>query len=86
MQYHDYLPERTRYMLHYMIKDDWLSAYAREEGISRALSGMSRRTTFNSNLENAVETLKADYGFYHDIFNRFFPQLIVFSRDYLQKQ
>ena len=84
MAHVDLLPERTRYMLHYMIKDDWLSAYAREEGISRALNGMSRRTTFTSNLDKAVETLKVDHAFYQDIFNRFFPQLILFSKDYLE--
>lgn len=86
MAYDELLPERTRYMLHYMMKDDWLSAYAREEGIARALNGMSRRTTFTSNLEKAVETLKEDYAFYHDIFNQFFPQLILFSTDYLENQ
>ena len=84
MNHFGILPARTRHMLQYMIKDDWLSSYAHIEGIGMALRGMSRRTTFESNLENAEDELKADYDFYRQRFNVFFPEIILFAEEYLK--
>ena len=84
MDHHDLLPERTRIMLPYMMRYDLLSNYARDEGIGFAFNGMSQRTTFVSNLEKAVVTLRADYDYYHQQFNRFFPQMISFAGEYLK--
>lgn len=84
MDHHDLLPDRTRIMLPYMIRYDLLTAYAGEEGIAFAFNGMSQRTTFISNLEKAVGTLRADYDYYHEKFDLFFPQMISFAEDYLK--
>ena len=84
MDHHDLLPERTRIMLPYMMRYDLLSNYARDEGISFAFNGMSQRTTFVSNLENAVATLREDYDYYQRKFNQFFPQMISFAEEYLK--
>jgi acyl carrier protein phosphodiesterase len=69
------LPEEVQFMLPYMIKGNWLVNYARLEGIHRALSGMARRTTFVSKMDEAVEDIKKDYDKFNEEFNEFFPAL-----------
>ncbi len=77
---HHLLPARSKYILPYMMADNWLVNYKYFDGLHKALSGISRRTKFESNLESAVENLKGDYDYYKESFNQFFPQLIEFSR------
>jgi acyl carrier protein phosphodiesterase len=69
------LPPKTRRILPFMIADDWLSGYSRLEGLNMALSGMSRRTNFNSGMEHAVEALKKDYELFRIEFSDFFTDL-----------
>jgi len=69
------LPPKTRRILPFMMADDWLSGYARLEGLNMALSGMSRRTSFNSGMEHAVEALKKDYELFRIDFSDFFTDL-----------
>jgi acyl carrier protein phosphodiesterase len=77
---HFLLPARSKYILPYMMTDNWLVNYKNFDGLHRALEGISRRTKFESNLENAVEFLKKDYEYYRLSFNQFFPQVIEFSK------
>jgi len=69
------LPPKTRRILPFMMADDWLSGYSRLEGLNMALSGMSRRTNFNSGMEHAVEALKKDYKLFRIEFSDFFTDL-----------
>jgi acyl carrier protein phosphodiesterase len=69
------LPERVKWMMPYMIKQDWLTNSARIEGIGRVLGGMSRRTSFDSKMNEAVEDLKVGYADYEKEFFEFFPEL-----------
>jgi acyl carrier protein phosphodiesterase len=73
------LPFKTQQILPFMVKSNWLKAYGSFEGLNRALSGMARRTPFNSKMEHAVDDLKKDYSKYQDEFRVFFPQIIDFS-------
>ena len=50
MNYKKYFPEKFEFMFRYMRRDNWLMAYATEEGILRALNGLSRRIRFENNL------------------------------------
>lgn len=75
---HDKLPERTKQMLSYMIPQNWLYNYSKVEGISRALVGLSRRTTFESGMERSPEFLVKDYEAYDDEFKKFFEELRLF--------
>ena len=77
------LPERVKWMMPYMIKQDWLTNYSRIGGIGRVLGGMSRRTSFDSKMNEAVEDLKLGYADYEKEFFEFFPQLEAHSRDFL---
>jgi acyl carrier protein phosphodiesterase len=71
------LPERTRKMLYFMVRDNWLLAYSRTEGIQAALDGMATRTSFYSGMENATEALLEGYDNYLMEFRKFFPDLII---------
>lgn len=77
------LPEKVKWMMPYMIKQDWLSSYARIDGIARVLSGMSRRTPYESKMNEAVEELIGFYSDFEKEFFEFFPQLEKHSREFL---
>ena len=72
------LPEEVQYMLPYMINGNWLVNYSKTEGIHRALSGMARRTRFDSKMEFAVNDLKQHYTLFNAEFDAFFPELIEY--------
>jgi len=72
------LPERIRFMLKYMIPQNWLLNYAHLEGIGRVLKGMARRAKFNSHMEHGVEELELYYDEFEAEFREFFPILEAF--------
>jgi acyl carrier protein phosphodiesterase len=85
---HKYLsdsPSGFSYMFHYMEKSDWLFNYSKVEGISRALSGMSQRTPYESKMDQAVQDLKAYYDDFEKEFKSFFPELERFCLNWLEK-
>jgi len=77
IQQHDaILPEEVKYMLPYMINGNWLVNYSKLEGIQKALSGMARRTRFESKMEESVADLRESYEDFKNEFEIFFPDLI----------
>lgn len=79
------LPPPVRHMLPYMMRYDWLSNYANYTGMQRVLNGMSRRASFDSHMEEAVEDLQRDHADFEREFNIFFPELIEFSQKTLNE-
>ncbi|MEZ5197849.1 MAG: ACP phosphodiesterase [Bacteroidales bacterium] len=75
------LPPKTKGILPFMAKDNWLVGYGKLEGLKRALTGMSRRTPFDSRMENAVIDLRIDYDLYKNEFENFFPEIVLFSEN-----
>jgi acyl carrier protein phosphodiesterase len=75
------LPVRSSRLLYYMEKQNWLLSYGSFEGMQQAFNGMSRRTTFESNMELAVVNLKAGYLEFRQEFRQFFPDLQSFVRN-----
>lgn len=73
--HHAILPEEVKFMMPYMIKGNWLVNYARVEGIERALTGMARRTRFESKMEQSVNELLQHYNLFKKEFTDFFPDL-----------
>lgn len=69
------LPQRSARLLFYMEKQNWLLSYGSMDGMQQAFNGMSRRTTFESNMEFAVVNLKAGYQEFRQEFMQFFPEL-----------
>lgn len=71
----DLIPPRGQHMLPYLIRGDWLSNYAKKEGIHRSLTGLSRRTKFKSNLELAIQDLVTHYDEFEEEFKEFFEEI-----------
>ena len=80
------LPEKVTWMMPHMIKGNWLANYARIEGIGRVLGGMSRRTPYDSKMNESIEDLKIYYLDFEKEFLEFFPKLQEHSRDFLNRE
>ncbi|MEQ8364541.1 MAG: acyl carrier protein phosphodiesterase [Cyclobacteriaceae bacterium] len=77
------LPSGVLRMMPYMINGNWLVNYGKIEGLHRALSGMSRRTSFDSKMdESIVELSKYNHEFENE-FLEFFPELETFCKDWI---
>jgi acyl carrier protein phosphodiesterase len=81
--FHAILPARSARLLYYMEKQNWLLSYSSLDGMQQAFNGMSRRTTFISNMENAVASLKTGYQSFSEEFRLFFPELQLFVSEYI---
>ncbi len=77
-QNRQHLPPKSAMFTKYMLEHNILSAYAKLEGIEKVLLGMSRRTTFESNMEHAIKDLKEHYNLFENEFKLFFPKLQQF--------
>ena len=80
--YSTQVPAGVNHMLTYMRSGNWLYNYQFLEGIHKALSGMSRRTKFQSHMDQATEALKHNYEEFQNEFNRFFPELQAFANTF----
>lgn len=70
------MPDPSVYMLTHMQRGNWLLGYSSIEGIDQALTGMARRTPYDSQMEKASTELKRHYTDFQTHFNRFFPDLM----------
>jgi acyl carrier protein phosphodiesterase len=77
--YEDIFPERFAKMYYWMRNDNWLLHYGTVEGIRRSLTGMSKRTTFNSKMEEAHLALLEREAEFEVIFFAFFKDLETFA-------
>lgn len=77
---YEILPEPTKRLLPYLIRDNWLLNYAKVEGIDRVLNGLYRRTGKKSNMHKAVYDLKMYYPLFESEFELFFKDLVIFSQ------
>jgi len=82
--YYVLFPSRMKRILPLMEAGNWLASYVEIENISRALQGMSHRTKFISGIENGGADLKIHYQELDKDFNKFFPELITFSKSFLK--
>ncbi|GAB3531687.1 acyl carrier protein phosphodiesterase [Pontibacter brevis] len=80
-QHYSMLPARVQHLFKYMQQQNWLLSYAQLEGITQALTGMSRRAKFESGMETAGEELQENYTFYAAEFDAFFPELVQFVEE-----
>jgi len=77
------LPEKTKQMLPYMIKYNWLYNYQFIEGIKNVLEGMNRRTENKSKMNLAINDLQEHHKVFQDDFRVFFIELQDFSKQNL---
>ncbi len=78
------LPEKSAHFTKYMLQHNILSAYSKLEGIEKALQGMARRASFQSNMEYAIEDLKEHYSLFENEFRLYFPELIQFVKSEIE--
>lgn len=79
------LPEQVKGMLPYMIKDNWLVNYGTIPGITQALRGISRRTRYDSKMNESVIELEQFYEDFKKEFQVFIPELKKYASDFLMK-
>ncbi|QLH32408.1 MAG: DUF479 domain-containing protein [Cyclobacteriaceae bacterium] len=79
-----HLPQQVKYMMPYMIEGNWLLNYAKPEGIYRALSGMAKRTPYDSKMDEAIQELELYYKDFEKEFLHFFPDLIKMSVGFIE--
>jgi acyl carrier protein phosphodiesterase len=80
------LPPRLKGMLPYMIRGNWLVGYGSIDGIGQALSGMARRTPYQSRMEEAETDLRNNYDAFAGDFMSFFPELRTYSLSILNSR
>jgi acyl carrier protein phosphodiesterase len=80
--HHSILPEKSQQFAYYMIKNNILFHYGNLEGIEKVLYGMSRRASFVSNMEFAINDLKEHFDLFEKEFELFFPEL----KNYVQNE
>jgi len=69
------LPDNVKTMLPYMIKDNWLVNYGNLNGIGQTLKGISRRTRYDSKMNESVHELETYYEEFRKEFQGFFLDL-----------
>jgi acyl carrier protein phosphodiesterase len=78
------LPSRAQRTFRYMSQDNWMYHYREIEGIEQALYGMSRRTRFNSRMDEAGTELRRHYAFFKNDFQTFFPDVQSFAAGWIR--
>jgi len=73
------LPLSSQMRLPFMAKSNWLYAYRNISGIEKALTGMSKRTKYPNNMNNAHHILKEKETELNKHFDHFFPELIHYT-------
>ncbi len=84
-RYYFSLPPRMKKILPAMSVGNWLASYADVDNIGLALKGMSRRTTFNSGIENGKQQLIEQYEELKSDFETFFPEVIGFVKSEIER-
>lgn len=69
------LPERTKYILQYMVKENWLVHYETIDGLNKILTGMSKRAKFENKMFEATIWLEKYYSDFNNEFVNFFEEL-----------
>ena len=69
------LPERSQYLLPYMIQQNWLVGYSTIEGIQKTLNGMARRSQYGQVLKGSEQFLIQHEEVLESHFNSFFKEL-----------
>lgn len=82
-QYTGPKPSQFENLVTHMSRQRWLHAYARMDGIERAVHGIYRRLQHHSKakvLLGAGEELRDHYDEFENLFKQFFPAVVAFSR------
>jgi acyl carrier protein phosphodiesterase len=81
---HDFLSERTKGLMPYMIEHNWLMSYETVEGISRILTQMDSRTKNESKMRFSPNELNEYYSEFEQEFTTFFEDIRIESSQKLE--
>ena len=79
------LTPRIQKMMPFLITQNWLLSYATVEGIGKILGQMNMRTKGITQMDQAVNELEEHYDEFEAEFTSFFYELILFSKQKLDK-
>lgn len=79
------LPENFLAAFEYMKHYNWLAGYGELDGIRRAMTGMSKRTRFDSKMETAHLFLDKHHEYLRLHFGDFFEDLVAYSKKRLEE-
>ncbi|AWA30796.1 DUF479 domain-containing protein [Flavobacterium magnum] len=79
--HYDILTEKTKAMMPYMIRRNWLLSYRTLQGMERILTQMDHRTGDKSNMRFAHLELREHYAVFEQEFTRYFPELQRFCAE-----
>jgi acyl carrier protein phosphodiesterase len=74
------LPSKTKKILPFFIMQNWLTSYAKMEGLRRSFQVLARRANYKSNMQYVVEDLIDDYELYEAEFKAFFPDIAAYCQ------
>lgn len=66
--FYELLPEKIKFLLPVMVKENWLENYQNFDGIQRTLTGLSKRARFENKMHLSLFELKANYELYNNEF------------------
>lgn len=84
-EYTDILPEKFLQTFSYMKYYNWLAGYGELEGIRRAMTGMAKRTRFDSKMETAHIFLDEHHEYLKVHFGDFFEDVVSFAKGRLKE-
>ena len=84
-KYEAYFPNRFGNLFYWMKKDNWLLHYSTIKGIQSSLTGLSKRTKFDSKMEQAHLALLEKEEEFEIIFFAFFEDLKTFAKQKLEE-
>ena len=78
----EYYPSKMQKVTIAMVNDRFLSNYITIPGLTRTFNELIKRSSFQSNMSNAVTDLLKNIDFLDEKFNSFFPDIIAYTKKY----
>lgn len=75
------LPQRARFILPFMVRQNWLVNYANLPNLALIFDRMDRRTNYNSGMKTSVDTLQKYYPEIRNDFLSFMPEIIHYIQE-----
>lgn len=74
-EFYGILPQKIKFLLPVMQKENWLKNYENLDGVSRALTGLSKRARFENHMHLSIFELMANYELYKNDFRECFEDV-----------
>ncbi|HVD98857.1 MAG TPA: acyl carrier protein phosphodiesterase [Cytophagaceae bacterium] len=83
---HNILPYKLRKLIAVMINNNWLVNYSSVQGVHSFMREITRRDTFQTNLEYSLEDLINHYNEFKADFEEIFPQMIQHVQELIHSE